>query len=84
MSLPAGLVAGDQVFVCENLAFCDEVKVSLKHTRFILRDLPGPIGGAMERLIGRRREQDRRVEACHARKVSARNGSALSKSSTMR
>ena len=33
-SLPAGLVAGTQVMVCDNLAFTGEVKLSRKHTRF--------------------------------------------------
>lgn len=37
---PAGLVAGAQVFVCDNLSFHGEVELSRKHTRFIGRDLP--------------------------------------------
>lgn len=61
-TLPAGLVAGSQVFVCDNLAFSGEVQVSRKHTVNILRDLPELIGNAIGRLLGRFRDQDRRVE----------------------
>jgi hypothetical protein len=37
---PAGVTAGAQVFVCDNLSFSGEVKLARKHTRFIARDLP--------------------------------------------
>ena len=40
-SFPAGINAGSAPFVCDNLAFSGEVRVSRKHTRFVLRDLPG-------------------------------------------
>ena len=56
-SLPAGLVAGSSVFVCDNLAFVGTVKVSRKHTRFILRDLPELAGNAIERLVYRWHDQ---------------------------
>jgi hypothetical protein len=36
---PAGLVAGTRVFVCDNLAFSGEVRISRKHTRHAMRDL---------------------------------------------
>jgi hypothetical protein len=36
---PAGIVAGSQVFICDNLAFAGEIKFARKHTRFINRDL---------------------------------------------
>lgn len=61
-SLPAGLVAGSQVFVCDNLAFSGEVQVSRKHTAYILRDLPVLIGNAISNLLSRFHDQDRRVE----------------------
>ena len=61
-SLPAGLVAGSQVFVCDNLAFSGEVQISRKHTPNILRDLPGLVDNALTRLLGLFRFQDRRVE----------------------
>jgi hypothetical protein len=37
---PAGICAGSSVFVCDNLSFFSEVKVTRKHTTFIKRDLP--------------------------------------------
>ena len=60
---PAGIVAGAQVFVCDNLAFSGEVKVARKHTRFILRDLPGLIGNAIGKLVSKWKHQDQRIEA---------------------
>lgn len=36
----AGLVCGSQVFVCDNLAFSGEIKMTRKHTTNIMRDLP--------------------------------------------
>ncbi len=50
---PAGLVAGAQVFVCDNLSFTGEVELSRKHTRFIGRDLPL----LTERAIGQLQEK---------------------------
>jgi len=61
-TLPAGLVAGSQVFVCDNLAFSGEIAVSRKHTSFILRDLPMLVKDALGRLIQKWFDQDRRVE----------------------
>lgn len=59
---PAGLVAGNQVLVCSNLAFVGEIRVARKHTSFIRRDLPMLIGRAMEQLLTRWHDQDRRIE----------------------
>lgn len=50
---PAGLVAGAQVFVCDNLSFTGEVQLSRKHTRFIGRDLPL----LTQRAVGQLQEQ---------------------------
>ena len=38
-SYPAGLVAGTKVFVCDNLCFSGEIRISRKYTRFAARDL---------------------------------------------
>ena len=43
--------------------FSGEVKVSRKHTSFLLRDLPTLLGGAVEQLVSRWKTMDRRVEA---------------------
>lgn len=61
-SFPAGLVAGTRVFVCDNLAFNGEVKLSRKHTRFASRDLPEMTSRAIGKLAGSLKEMDRRVE----------------------
>ena len=37
---PASLAVGSSVFVCDNLAFSGEIKLSRKHTQNIERDLP--------------------------------------------
>ena len=60
-SLPAGLVAGSQVFVCDNLAFSGEVQITRKHTPNIMRDLPSLVGDALGRLLTMFQTQDERV-----------------------
>jgi hypothetical protein len=47
---PAGLVAGSRVFVCDNLAFSGEVSLARRHTKNIIRDLPGRITDVMGQL----------------------------------
>ena len=61
-TLPAGLVAGSSVFVCDNLAFSGEIEVSRKHTSMILRDLPTLVKDALGRLVHKWFDQDRRIE----------------------
>jgi hypothetical protein len=60
-SYPAALVAGAQVFVCDNLSFSGEVKMSRKHTVFIMRDLPMLTERAIGRLTERWHRQDERI-----------------------
>ena len=62
-SFPAGIVAGANVFVCDNLSFSGEIKIARKHTRFILRDLPFLTGRAIGRLMERWHHQDQRIGA---------------------
>ena len=69
-TLTAGLVAGSQVFVCDNLAFSGEVSISRKHTSFIMMDLPGMIGNAIGRLLGLFQVQDERVRRYQATGLS--------------
>jgi hypothetical protein len=69
-TLTAGLVAGSQVFVCDNLAFSGEVSVSRKHTSLITMDLPGLIGNAIGRLLGLFQVQDERVRRYQATVLS--------------
>ena len=60
-TFPAGIVAGSQVFCCDNLAFSGEVKLARKHTRFITRDLPRLVQSAVGRLMDRWHHQDTRL-----------------------
>lgn len=60
-TFPAGIVAGSSVFCCDNLAFSGEVKLARKHTRFITRDLPQLVQGAVGKLMERWHHQDERI-----------------------
>lgn len=60
---PAGLVAGTRVFVCDNLAFSGEVRLSRKHTKFAFRDLRQLMARAVGQLGEKFRRLDERVVA---------------------
>lgn len=60
--LPAGLVLGSQVFVCDNLSFHGEIQISRKHTSRIMNDLPGLVHDAVGQLSNNWHHQDRRIE----------------------
>lgn len=57
------LVTGAGVFVCDNLSFSGEIKVSRKHTRFMERDLPKMIGLAIGKISEMWDNQGQRIEA---------------------
>lgn len=59
----AGLAMGSRVFVCDNLAFSGEITIARKHTRYIMRDLPGLTNRAVGMLGNLRRTQDERIAA---------------------
>jgi len=61
-TFPAGLVAGASVFVCDNLSFSGEIRVTRKHTRFIRRDLVTLVQGSIGKLMTAWNEQDQRIE----------------------
>lgn len=67
---PAGLVVGSAVFVCDNLAFSGEIKIARKHTRFIMRDLPGLVSGAVGQLSDRWHAQAQRIDAYRRHELS--------------
>lgn len=69
-SIPAGLVAGTKVLVCDNLSFCGQVRISRKHTRFAARDLRHLTSRAVGQLGGHFCQMDERVEAYRARRVT--------------
>lgn len=68
-SFPAGVTAGAQVFVCDNLSFSGEVKLSRKHTRFINRDLPLLVERAIGQLLGKWHDQSIRFAAYKEYKI---------------
>lgn len=61
-TFPAGLVAGASVFVCDNLSFSGEIRVTRKHTRFIRRDLVTLVQGSIGKLMTAWHQQDQRIE----------------------
>ena len=69
-SFPAGIVAGANVFICDNLSFSGEIKIARKHTRFILRDLPFLTQRAIGRLMERWHHQDQRIGAYKGKNLS--------------
>jgi hypothetical protein len=62
-SLPAGLVLGSQVLVCDNLSFSGEIKLARKHTPNLVRDLTELIVGACGRVAEKYKQNDRRFDA---------------------
>lgn len=62
-SFPAGLVVGASVFVCDNLSFSGEIRMTRKHTTHIMRDLPGLVQRSVGQLMSRWHDQDTRIEA---------------------
>ncbi len=66
---PAGLVAGTRVFVCDNLSFTGEVKISRKHTRFAVRDLKHLTARAVGQLGDQFKRIDQRIEAYRSRSL---------------
>lgn len=65
-SLPAGLVAGSQVFVCDNLAFSGQVSLHRKHTRLILGELDRLVGDAIRGVEDLWSQEERRIAAYKA------------------
>ncbi len=76
-SFPAALVAGSQVFVCDNLAFSGEIKIARKHTRHIERDLPGLIAQGTGQLAERWHQQDQRFAAYKEAELAPREAHDL-------
>jgi Domain of unknown function (DUF932) len=62
-SFPAGLVVGASVFVCDNLSFSGEIRMTRKHTVHIMRDMPGLVQRSIGQLVSRWHDQDTRIEA---------------------
>lgn len=63
MRFSAGVVAGSQVLVCDNLCFAGEIQIARRHTPRILQDLPKMTHDA---IIGLNRYWSRQQERIHA------------------
>jgi hypothetical protein len=59
---PIGLVVGYGVFVCDNLAFSGEIRISRKHTVNAVRDLPRLVHAAVGRIFDMHTTQENRIE----------------------
>lgn len=59
----AGIVAGAQVLVCDNLCFSGDIALARKHTSNIMKDLPTLAAGAVDRLAGYWSTHAKRVHA---------------------
>ena len=62
-SFAAGLACGAHVIVCDNLSFSGEVTAKHKHTRNIVKKLPGLILEAISKIPAQFEFQDKRIEA---------------------
>ena len=68
-SLSVGLVAGTRTFVCDNLAFTGEVKMSRKHTVNVFRDLPDLIYRMLSQVSSMRQRIDGEIAAMKVREL---------------
>jgi hypothetical protein len=62
-TFPVGLVAGANVFVCDNLSFSGEVRLTRKHTTHLQRDLPQLVSMGVGRLMDLWGHQSQRIDA---------------------
>jgi hypothetical protein len=69
-STPGALLVGSQVFVCDNLAFSGETRISRRHTSGMARELPRLIKSAVAKIAALRRSQDERIAAYKAFELS--------------
>lgn len=69
-SFPFGLCAGSRCFVCDNLAFCSEIVVTRKHTKFGGRRFQDAIANAMSDLRQFKDSETRRIDWMHKAQLS--------------
>ena len=62
-SVPAGLVAGNQIFLCSNGMFTGEEKLSRRHTTNVWADLPSMIVTGIQKVLGNFKTNIHRMEA---------------------
>ena len=66
----AGIIAGSNVFVCDNLAFSAEIKVGRKHTKHIVTELPTLIDNAVGKLSDKWVDQQIRYDSYFDREIT--------------
>lgn len=76
-TFPAGIITGASVFVCDNLSFSGEIKLTRKHTRLIIRDMPLLVGRAIGLLTAKWHQQDTRITDYKATDVDDRTAHDL-------
>jgi hypothetical protein len=69
-SLAVGLVVGNRVLCCDNLAFSGEVEMHRKHTVNVFRDLPDLIYKMLSQVSSMRVRMDAEIAAMKARTLS--------------
>ena len=73
-TFPKALLVGTRVFVCDNLAFSGEIKVSTRQTINVNRRLPSLIAGAMERIVDLEANQDERFDMYQTAELDHKSG----------
>lgn len=68
----AEAVAGERVFVCDNLAFTGRYRFGRKHTRYILRDLPRLTSDVVSRAWAGRIEREWQIKRWRETPISQR------------
>lgn len=72
----AALALGSHVFVCDNLCFDGEVKLSRAHTRYIQIELPGMVARAVGRLFRARGAQRERLDRYQSTEITDQTAKA--------
>ncbi len=75
--LPAGLIAGAEITICSNLAFIGAIRVFRRHTSLIRAHLPLLINQAVEKLLARWNDQDKKIECYKGCPLSDRDAHDL-------
>ncbi len=70
MSFSAGVVAGSQVLVCDNLCFAGEIQIARKHTPRIMEDLPRMTHDAVLGLNRYWEQQQARIMAYRRKQIT--------------
>jgi hypothetical protein len=76
-TFPAGIVAGTKVFVCDNLCFSGDIKVTRKHTKNVMRDFQNLTSRAVGKLGDAFLQTDQRISAYKSENLSDERASKI-------